>query len=621
MGVATMTTLLQRALLIYLIAALATLLLWESRSLNQVTGDEPHYLVMASGLIHDLSLEQTKPYRQEFDQKKIYKAGLAPADAIPSPLNTHAVLGPNGLFNVHNVGLPVLLAIPYALGGVIAAKIFMVLLGGLTIGALWRFPTTASENSTCLFWAVIATGVSMPLVSAASQIYPDMVAGAFALIALIHIADANNHKADDPLITVSLAIAFLPWLQIKYSVTAVLLAALFFFKSHSSENNRRRGFYIFSITATSLLLLGAYNKFAFGSYYGPYHLWPVTGLEVSKTSFMTLLGLHLDQNHGFLFQNPINFIGLIGIGLLYRRDPVMASGFTLVFLSLIVPNGLHPVWYGGWSISGRFGWSAAIVFMMPTLYALLELAEKNRRLFTAVIALSLALQAYFFWLYAVLGVNTFNKAPGTWSDAYSIFYYPMHSWLPMLYDIRWAAVHIPNYTWSALTLVLVFVGFVRENTWWAKHHKIVFFSTVLMIFVGGISAERAEHAETFLASQLPSETGKLEGTARTVEENRDQPGFVNFGPYFPLHKGQYSVQIRYQSPAGTSDVIGFADVFNAESGIKLYELPLTGTGGKVSTLRMEFNNSSWRTGAFEFRTFWQGKSRLVVEEITLRRGS
>ena len=73
MGVATMTTLLQRALLIYLIAALATLLLWESRGLNQVTGDEPHYLVMASGLIHDLSLEQTKPYRQEFDQKKIYK--------------------------------------------------------------------------------------------------------------------------------------------------------------------------------------------------------------------------------------------------------------------------------------------------------------------------------------------------------------------------------------------------------------------------------------------------------------------------------------------------------------------------------------------------------------------
>ena len=616
-----MTKLLQRALLIYLIAALTTLLLWELRGLNQVTGDEPHYLVMASGLIHDLSLEQTKPYLQEFNQKKIYKAGLAPANAVPSPLNTHAVLGPNGLYNVHNVGLPMLLAIPYAIGGVIAAKIFMVLLGGLTIAALCRFPIAASENSACLFWAIIATAVAMPLVSASSQIYPDMVAGVFALIALINIADAKNHRADGPIITVSFAIAFLPWLQIKYSVTAILLAAMFFHVSHFSEHTRRNRFYILFITATSLLLLGAYNKFAFGSYYGPYHLWPVTGVELSKTSFMTLLGLHLDQNQGFLFQNPINFIGLIGIGLLYRRDPFMASGFTLVFLSLIVPNGLHPVWYGGWSISGRFGWSAAIVFMMPTIYALLELAERNRRIFSAVIALSVALQAYFFWLYAVLGVTTFNKAPSTWSDAYSIFYYPMHSWLPMLYDIRWAAVHIPNYTWSTLFFVLVILGCVRENSRWAKNRKIVFLSTVLLIFVGGISAERTEHTQTFLASQLPSDTGKVEGTARTVEENQDQPGFVNFGPYFPLQKGEYSVQIRYQSPAGISDVIGFADVFNAKSGIKLTELPIKGTSGTASTLRIDFKYSSWGTGDFEFRTFWHGKSRLVVEEITLSRGS
>lgn len=612
---------LRRALLLYLIAALGTLFLWEARGLNQITGDEPHYLVMASGLLQELSLEQTEPYRREFERKEIYKAGLAPANTIPSPLNTHAVLGPHGLYNVHNIGLPILLAIPYALGGVAAAKIFMVLLGCLAILALWRLPISASENTAHRFWAVIATAVAMPLVPASNQIYPDVVAGVFALIALIHIADAENIKKHTPVITVSCVIAFLPWLQIKYGVTALVLAVMFFCKSCFSEHNRPKRFHILSITATSLLLLGAYNKFAFGSYFGPYHLWPVTGLELSKTSFMTLLGLHLDQNQGFFLQNPINFIGLMGIGFLYLRDPFMAVGVSLVFLSLIVPNGLHPVWYGGWSISGRFGWSAAIVFMMPTMYALLQLALRNRQLFQGVIFLNLILQAYFFSLYAIRGVNIFNKAPSTWSDAYPIFYYPMHSWLPMLYDIRWAAAHIPNYTWSALLLGMVIMGFVWEKKRWTRILTIIFSCLALTVGVGGIFAARGEHAETFLASQLPSNTGTQEGTARVVEENRDQAGFVNYGPYFSLQQGEYTVQIRYQSAAGISDVVGFADVFNATSGVKVIEHPLNGTDGETSTLRMNFEHSNWGTGDFEFRTFWYGRSLLIVEEITVSRGN
>ena len=191
--------------------------------------------------------------------------------------------------------------------------------------------------------------------------------------------------------------------------------------------------------------MGAYNKFAFGSYFGPYHLWPVAGLELSETSFMTLLGLHLDQNQGFLLQNPINFIGLMGIGLLYLRDPFMAVGVSLVFFSLIVPNGLHPVWYGGWSISGRFGWSAAIVFMMPTMYALL-LAHKEQALFTGLFFKSHPKHISFAIRYSRR--KYIQQGSKCWSDAYPIFITP-YTHGSMLYDIRWAVAHIPNYTWSA----------------------------------------------------------------------------------------------------------------------------------------------------------------------------
>ena len=65
-------------------------------------------------------------------------------------------------------------------------------MGCLAILALWRLPISASENTAHRFWAVIATAIAMPLVPASSQIYPDVVAGVFALIALIQIADAES---------------------------------------------------------------------------------------------------------------------------------------------------------------------------------------------------------------------------------------------------------------------------------------------------------------------------------------------------------------------------------------------------------------------------------------------
>lgn len=609
------------ALLIYVIVAVATLFRWEMGGVNSITGDEPHYLVMASGIINELSLEQTKPYLDEFKNRDIYQAGLATENAIPSALNTHAVLGPNGLYNVHNVGLPILLATPYFLGGVIGAKIFMVLVSSLAIVALWRCAAHAPGDVAYRFWAVIATTVAMPLVPGSSQIYPEIVAGLCSLVALGCIANARSHGSIGVVILVSCAIAFLPWLQIKYSATALVLMLMLSYKIHAHERDLKKTFFPIYITGASLFLLGAYNNFAFGSYYGPYHLWQTAGLEVSKQSFMVLLGLHLDQNQGFLFQNPINLIGLVGVGLMYTRDRFTTLGFLLVFSSLIVPNGLHPTWYGGWSFSGRFGWSAAIVFMMPTLYALLHLSNKHRRLFAAIIVLSLTLQVYFFWLYAILGMNIFNKSPNTWYEAYSIFYYPVHSWLPMLYDLRWAGDYTPNYAWSALVLALVIAGGIRNNALWEKSRTLIFTPILLAIGVGGLNAEQADNTEVFLASQLPSNTGRQLGTARVVEKNIDQPGFVNFGPYFPLRKGEYLVEIRYQSPAEIFDVIGSADVFNARSHTKLLEIPIKGTAGQLSTLTMEFNYSDWAPGNFEFRTHWNGKSELIIEDIVLSGGS
>src|SRR5512139_2875207 len=118
-------------LLIYLVASLAVLALWTKSDWNRVTGDEPHYLVMAKGIGKYGSLEQTLPYREEFEKDEISKFGLGPYGAEPTPENAPVIAGPHGLFNVHNIGLPLLLALPFMVGGIVGSKIFMVCSGAM----------------------------------------------------------------------------------------------------------------------------------------------------------------------------------------------------------------------------------------------------------------------------------------------------------------------------------------------------------------------------------------------------------------------------------------------------------------------------------------------------------
>lgn len=117
---------------------LATLLFWNKSNFNGVTGDEPHYLVMANGIGKHASLEQTTPYKEAFDPREFSKFGIPPDQARLSPENMHTIEGPHGYYNMHNIGLPLLLALPFVLGGIVGAKLFMMFCGGLAILFSWK---------------------------------------------------------------------------------------------------------------------------------------------------------------------------------------------------------------------------------------------------------------------------------------------------------------------------------------------------------------------------------------------------------------------------------------------------------------------------------------------------
>ena len=92
---------------------------------------------------------------------------------------------------------------------------------------------------------------------------------------------------------------------------------------------------------------------------------------------------------------------------------------------------------------------------------------------------------------------------------------------------------------------------------------IVLAFSVMLIFLADLSTSRAKDAVVFSASRLPSQTGSLSDSHRLARPGVDLPGFINFGPCFPLRKGSYALALSYKSAAAASETIGWVDVFKA----------------------------------------------------------
>ncbi|GEM_PF-6383597 len=53
------------SLVVYGFFALLPIFIWRLNDINTVTGDEHHYLIMASGIIRYGTFEQTEPYKED----------------------------------------------------------------------------------------------------------------------------------------------------------------------------------------------------------------------------------------------------------------------------------------------------------------------------------------------------------------------------------------------------------------------------------------------------------------------------------------------------------------------------------------------------------------------------
>tara|TARA_Y100001968_G_scaffold333830_1_gene399926 strand:+ start:5152 stop:6594 length:1443 start_codon:yes stop_codon:yes gene_type:complete len=453
---------------LYLIFSLSTYSIWQIKNHNNITGDEPHYLVMANGISKYYSFEQTNPYKDEFISRSIYPPGLTKdgQNIIPSSENTHAVMGPNGLFNVHNIGLPLLLAIPFKIGGVIACKLFMILNGAFILYFIWKIVSLFFANENIKFLAIMPLAISNPLIFASNQIYPEFPAASLSLIGIYWLVlDSKRAQSKTNVDWFTfISIAFLPWLHIKYSITLFIILLFVLLSLIRSNTGFNRYFIIFIPSIISLSLLFIYNFYAFGNISGPYKEWTVYGsnIQFSFKSLTVFFGLLFDQEQGIFLQNPLNLLGLYSIGFLYKQSKIICFAIGLVSLSSIFINSIHPAWYGGYSLIGRFGWTGGIIFMLYAAYSLIKIGLVNRNILIFFSSASIFISMHIYKLFTLDTVHFYNLKN---NPNASRLYSSLGDYLPSWLEENKVIFHLPNLIFIILALLILYIGFNSNNNY------------------------------------------------------------------------------------------------------------------------------------------------------------
>jgi hypothetical protein len=350
----------------------------------RVTGDEPQYLITAISLAEDRDLDVSD---------EIASRAYVAFHEVELDRQTRA--GEDGSeISPHDPLLPLLLALPMALGGWVGAKLALAAVAALLAALLvWIAVVRFGVPELRAALLIGAFAASAPFAVYGQQAYPELPA---ALAATVGIACLTGPLGRGGLAGIAGSAVALPWLSVKYAAVAVALAAVALWRLN--KGGRRR-------TAVALCLVwgiaGAAFALAHLWWYGgltPYgvgdHFVASGELGVVGTDpdyagrSVRLIGLLVDDKFGLAAWQPAWLLVIPALAALVRTRgagwaalvaPLAAGWLSATFVALTMQ---------GWWWPGR-----QVVVVLPcALLAIVWWAgssSRRTRVTTAVAALGI----------------------------------------------------------------------------------------------------------------------------------------------------------------------------------------------------------------------------------------
>ena len=305
-------------------------------------GDEPHYLVIAQSLWrdHDLKIENN---HARGDYHEYFESNLEPH---------YQKRGADGeIYSIHPIGMPVLMAPVYAIGGYRLVVFALILIAATAAGIAWWWTARMLDYPAAATFAWLAITGSAPFLFNTFTVYPEIVGALAVMIAYVSAISGG------PAIVIGIACGALPWLSTKYAPMSAALMLVAWM----------RGKKLSAIPYAASLI--AWFLFFYWIWGSPL---PSSPYSSGQTTLSNILigapGLLLDQEYGLLAFAPVYLFAAFGLWTMWKAGGELrrqAIEIAIVFSALLATVGAFDLWWGGNSAPARPIASGLLLLSLP----------------------------------------------------------------------------------------------------------------------------------------------------------------------------------------------------------------------------------------------------------------
>lgn len=170
---------------------------------------------------------------------------------------------------MHSIGIPLIIALPQEIGGVLLARLTIIVLTSSLVLVIYRWKSFLLQSTGTKLWLTLGLVCAVPYLGVNGTFYPDLLAG----VALLWIGYwlSGLSRSRGTIIAATIAVLILPWLHAKYLPIQVCVIGFMLYDLYTRgwQGRGRTPAYIGAVIVLNTILLLTYNARAWGNVLDP----------------------------------------------------------------------------------------------------------------------------------------------------------------------------------------------------------------------------------------------------------------------------------------------------------------------------------------------------------------